>query len=133
KDWRASIVQFAFEAMRAANRAPFSEPLILKVGSVRPPPRSHYRSGRNAGTLKESAPTAHSSRPDIDKLLRQLSDSLTNVVWTDDALVCQHHALNRYGEHPGAKVTITPWAEEELLRDGLKLEMDRRCDPAQSC
>jgi len=51
-------------------------------------PESHYGSGKNAGTLKQSAPEYHAQSPDLDKLVRCLGDSLTGVVYVDDRQVC---------------------------------------------
>ena len=50
-------------------------------------PQSHYGTGRNAGTLKESAPLDHTQSPDLSKLIRAVEDALTGVVWRDDRQV----------------------------------------------
>lgn len=52
--------------------------------------KSHYRTGRNAHILKDSAPryaTGH-DLGDIDKLQRAIFDALTDAqVWKDDCLI----------------------------------------------
>ncbi len=40
-------------------------------------PGSHFGSGRNACSLKPSAPEFHTQSPDLDKLVRCLGDALT--------------------------------------------------------
>ena len=57
-------------------------------------------------TVKRDAPTVP---PDLDKLLRSL-DSLTGIIWEDDAQVCKIIAFKRYASEtnpPGAFITIS--------------------------
>lgn len=56
-------------------------------------PKSHFRTGKFADQLRDDAPKYNTSTPDIDKLLRCLSDSLTGVLWHDDRQVCRIIAL----------------------------------------
>lgn len=48
-----------------------------------PRPKGHL--GKNG--LRRSAPTAHTVKPDIDKLARACLDALTGACWHDDAQV----------------------------------------------
>jgi len=69
-------------------------------------PKSHYGTGRNAGSVKASAPTWKSSKPDADKLVRALLDGLViGGVLRDDALVVRLEVDKRYGD-PGVLVEI---------------------------
>lgn len=65
-------------------------------------PRSHYRTGRNAHLLKDTAP-AYPGRScgDVDKLQRAIFDALTDAgVWADDTQVVDVRARKFYaGEH----------------------------------
>src|SRR5262245_45911803 len=64
-----------------------------------PPLRSHYGTGRNAGTLKASAPHWKETKPDADKLVRALLDGLViGGVLRDDALVARLEVEKRYGD-----------------------------------
>ena len=57
-------------------------------------------------TVKRDAPTVP---PDLDKLLRSL-DSLTGIIWEDDAQVCKIIAFKRYASEtnpPGVFITIS--------------------------
>jgi len=53
-----------------------------------PRPKGHYGTGKNANTLKDWAPEYHTTTPDIDKLERCVYDAMTNIVYSDDAIVC---------------------------------------------
>lgn len=51
-------------------------------------PKSHFGSGKNSAVLKQSAPRAHTKKPDVDNVVKALFDALTQVgVWRDDAQV----------------------------------------------
>ena len=50
-------------------------------------PKAHYRTGKYAGVLKDSAPDIHTVKPDIDKLIRCVLDALTGICCTDDSKV----------------------------------------------
>jgi Holliday junction resolvase RusA-like endonuclease len=70
-------------------------------------PKGHFRTGRNAGELKNVAPHWHASTPDCDKLCRALGDSLTGVVFADDRQVATWHAEKVYvAGSEGATVEI---------------------------
>jgi Holliday junction resolvase RusA-like endonuclease len=60
--------------------------------------------------LKDSAPTHHTQKPDVDKLARAVADSLTRERFlTDDAVVTRMVAEKRwaeYGETPGVWFTL---------------------------
>lgn len=80
-------------------------------------PKAHLRTGRNAGKLKDWAPSWHTGKPDIDNLLKSTLDAIGSypkgmppLVWCDDAqVVALLDPLKRYvraGEEPGATVGI---------------------------
>lgn len=79
-------------------------------------PRSHYGTGRNAGTLKTSAPAYPATRPDVDKLLRSTLDGLSDAgVWEDDSRVVEVTTVKCYPgghldalDHPGAVLLVEP-------------------------
>lgn len=51
-------------------------------------PESHYGTGRNANTLKASAPLHHTKRRDLDKMARLLGDALVDAgVLADDCYI----------------------------------------------
>lgn len=71
-------------------------------------PKSHYGTGRNAHTLKPSAPPEHAQTPDADKLLRLICDALTIAgVIADDRLIVDIRGRKRWTENrPGTMVTV---------------------------
>jgi len=79
-------------------------------------PKNHYRTGRNAHLLRDSAPTRPASTPDLSKLARSTEDALTGVIWKDDAQIVEYRRLAKVyvGEdplaldRPGAQIVITP-------------------------
>lgn len=73
--------------------------LMLRLEFVMPRP---------AGTPKRFTPQAI-RRPDVDKLQRSIFDSLTSVIWRDDSLIVDVHAVKRIaevGEAPGCRIVL---------------------------
>lgn len=80
--------------------------ISLRLCFVQLRPKSHYRSGKNAAMLKDSAPKRPLGKPDCLKLSRGVEDALTGIIWKDDSLVVDMNLSKRYGEHPGCHVEI---------------------------
>lgn len=80
-------------------------------------PKGHYRTGKNAHVLRESAPLHPQVKPDVDKAARAVLDSLKAAgVVKDDARVTDLRAVKRYcrrGQLPGAVITIREIWEQE--------------------
>jgi Holliday junction resolvase RusA-like endonuclease len=80
-------------------------------------PKGHYRTGKNAHILRDSAPDHPAVRPDIDKTSRAVLDALkTAGALKDDAQVTDLHAVKRYcrrGQLPGALITVREIWEQE--------------------
>lgn len=75
-------------------------------------PSGHYGTGKKAGTLKPSAPRFPRVKPDVDKLARATLDSLTGIVFDDDARIADL-VVRKVWAAPGAEgATIIV---EELL------------------
>lgn len=71
-----------------SGRDTLAEAVAVRCTFEFPRPRSHYGTGRNASTLKPSAPRWHGSTPDTDKLLRLVGDSLVLAgVLRDDSQI----------------------------------------------
>jgi crossover junction endodeoxyribonuclease RusA len=74
-------------------------------------PKSHYGTGRNADTLKPSAPDYAPTRPDLDKLARAVLDAMQAAsLLKDDAQVAVLTAQKRYGRTPGLRANVRPLA-----------------------
>lgn len=100
-------------AVAVAAREAYDGPLItggviLLIRFTFPRSKRHFGTGRNAGKLKPAAPADHIQRPDCDKLVRAICDSLKGVTWRDDSQVCQLSARKQWGERYCTEVTISP-------------------------
>lgn len=63
-------------------------PVRVEILAVLPRPKGHYGTGRNAGTLKPSAPRSPIRPPDADKVARAVLDALVAAdMMLDDAQV----------------------------------------------
>lgn len=49
-------------------------------------------------------------RPDLDNLVKALTDACNGIVWRDDAQIVRLMAEKRYGEQPGASISVIPLA-----------------------
>ena len=92
KETFASILQ------KQAPSEPISDPISIEMVFYMPRSKNHYRSGKNARLLKDDAPEYHSGRPDLDNLQKFILDSLNNIFFKDDALVCRIDACKKYSE-----------------------------------
>ena len=102
--WREAVRAETQRAMRGA--APATGPVLVTVTFHLARPRSHYRTGRYAGLLKDTAPGFHGAQPDLDKLLRAVLDGLTaGGAWDDDGQVAMVEAAKRYGT-PGCRIEV---------------------------
>lgn len=104
KPWRAAIAA-------CAPRLPalLDGPLDVQLQFCFPRPKKHYRTGKSAHLLRPDAPRWHTSKPDADKLERAVLDSLTAVIYRDDAQVALLHAAKVWctgDEMPGVVVTV---------------------------
>jgi crossover junction endodeoxyribonuclease RusA len=89
-------------------RFPQYAPVSIEITYSLPRPANHHGTGRNAGTVKSSAPQYPTAKGtgDIDKLERAVLDALTAAgVLHDDAQVIDVTHRKRY-------VEPDPWADE---------------------
>lgn len=105
KSWQQLVTESAAEAILAlppAERTLLLEGVRLTVAFYLPRPK----------TLPKRV-TAHTKAPDLDKLVRGLSDALTRVVFRDDAQICDLIAMKRYaaaGAIPHVEIRVEPSA-----------------------
>jgi Holliday junction resolvase RusA-like endonuclease len=103
--WRGAVAEKAAQAR--GDRPLMTGPVMLQVDFCFPRPKAHYRTGRHAGELKPGSPSSHSTKPDVDKLLRAIGDALSGVIWRDDCQVVSVTATKTYAEHACARIWIT--------------------------
>lgn len=95
-EWRAAVSTWAGRKL-----TPFAarEPVGLEMTFTLNRPKWHYGTGRNAGTLKDSAPAfpvGHNTG-DLDKLVRLINDALQDAkVLPDDCQVIETTARKVY-------------------------------------
>jgi len=94
KPWRDQVANAAGEEWGDAPL--LTGPVKISVIFGFPRPKSHYGTGKNAHTVKASAPHFKTSTPDLDKLQRAIGDALTGKVFRDDAQVVVWDVLKVY-------------------------------------
>lgn len=104
RPWKAVVSDAAVDAMR--DRSPLNGPLMLSLSFTVTRPKGHYRTGRNAGQLRDSAPDYPTVKPDLLKLARAVEDALTGIVYRDDSQIVDERLHKRYGDRPGVAVTV---------------------------
>ena len=106
--WRATVAHHARVAWAGA--PPITGPVVASLGFYLPRPKGHYRTGKFAGFLKDSAPLLPGVKPDLDKLIRSVFDSLSTAgVWKDDALCWNVSAHKCYADarEPGLVLNLS--------------------------
>ncbi len=101
--WRDRVAHFARVAYHGN---PLSGPLSVRMEFVVLRPKGHYRTGKNAAEVRASAPRWPAVKPDVLKLTRAVEDSLTGIVWRDDALIVREELAKDYGPTPGVRITV---------------------------
>jgi Holliday junction resolvase RusA-like endonuclease len=99
------------------NKAPLTPlncPLRVNLEFCMPRPKSHYGSGKNAGTVKDSSPRHHTTKPDIDNLRKLVMDAMNGIFWRDDALICEGTTIKRYSERPRTEIFIKVLKNNEV-------------------
>jgi Holliday junction resolvase RusA-like endonuclease len=118
--WRAVVTQEAVRIMLGRRIGGMAwqpdprAPITLAATFTIARPASHYRTGRHAALLRDSAPQAPVARPDIDKLLRSTLDALVDAgAMSDDSRVTRVTAEKVYPggaldalDSPGAVLTL---------------------------
>ena len=107
KPWASSISYVAQQAKMEAGCGMYLGPVSIRLEFTMPRLMSHYGTGKNAGQVKATAPFWHTSKPDLDKLVRCVKDALTGVLWKDDSQVAMMPSVKKvYGDGPGVIIEI---------------------------
>jgi Holliday junction resolvase RusA-like endonuclease len=94
--WRSLISDLAHKAVAEPTNAPICITVIFHM----PRPKYHFR--KNGTLIEKQALDPHDKRPDLTKLIRALEDSLTGIVWRDDAQIIEQHLYKSYDCNTGA-------------------------------
>jgi len=107
KGWRTKVRT----AVAMHTQRPPESPYWVVLRFCLPRPKHHYGSKG----VKDSAPTSHTSKPDLDKLVRAVLDGVTDAkVWVDDSHVVRIVASKEYVDLDKIGVHITLRHAEHL-------------------
>jgi len=110
--WRDAVIWRTRQACRPPE-FPLLGPVQVIAVFVFPHPKGHYGTGKNAATVRPSAPRFPDVKPDLDKLARAVLDGLTQGgAFKDDAQVCELLCRKRYGPRPGVVIMVNPMEGE---------------------
>lgn len=128
RPWKRQVAAAALEfAPRELLTGPIALELIFYVAR----PKGHYRTGRNADLLRDSAPPFPIARPDASKLTRAVEDALTGIVWRDDAQVVDQVVRKRFGAVERVEVRISVGGGERMRE--LRAEGRSHFEIARAC
>ena len=104
KDKKDIMLQIA----RFKPKTPFAGDIRLSIRFTMPIPKSWYRSGKYSHLLKDKFKGIrnHSVKPDLDNLIKLISDVLQPAFYVDDSQICEIYAEKIYGERPNTAVII---------------------------
>ena len=97
---------FLTRCLEFAPKTPLEGALWIELVFSMPRPKSHYRTGKNAGKLKEGSPTMHTKKPDLDNLVKFVCDAIDRKFYLDDAQITRIQAVKIYAEQPSTEITI---------------------------
>ncbi|WP_327377952.1 RusA family crossover junction endodeoxyribonuclease [Streptomyces sp. NBC_01216] len=123
KPWREAVKTAALDAIHHDEAwTALDGPVWLDMQFTLRRPKSHYRTGRNTGLLKATAPPYPTGKPDLDKLIRSTQDALKDAgVLSDDSIVASLGASKVYvlwGDAlrtPGAVIKV--WRLTDFLKE----------------
>lgn len=86
---------------------PLDQPLRVDCEFYFSRPKSHFKSGKNSHILKDNAALWHTSRNDVDNLIKFVFDALNKVYWRDDGSISECHVRKMYSDKPRTEINIT--------------------------
>lgn len=105
---------FLAKTMEYRPEEPLKSALMVSLFFNIARPKSHYRTGKNAGVLKDNAPIACTKRPDIDNYVKFVMDALNGVFWIDDSQIFSLYSVKQYSETPSIIIKIAETNENEI-------------------
>ena len=89
---------------------PHKEPIKVDMHFGMPIPKSWSTKKRIAAIGKP-----HSSRPDVDNLIKFVSDALNEILWDDDAIIYQVRGTKTYTTNPKTLIFVMKCDDEDEL------------------
>ena len=97
--------QFLRDSLPYLPLEPLSGAIEMELAFFFQRPLSHFRSGRYSHLLKPTAPRYHSSRKDLDNLVKFVMDALNAKAYKDDGQVCSLRCSKAY-INPGERARV---------------------------
>lgn len=88
-------------------KTPTKQPVSIKILFVMPIPPSWSKKKR-----MDAIGSYHTSKPDIDNLIKGLFDAANKILWQDDNQVVRCNTTKIYGEKPCIEFEVTAMYEE---------------------
>lgn len=87
---------------------PYDSPCCVAIEFLMPRPKGHFKTGKQAGQRKDTAPVLFLGKPDCDNLAKAVLDALTNIgLWRDDSIVWNLVVTKKYADaFAGANISI---------------------------
>lgn len=101
-DYEAIVALQAKIAMEG--RAPIDSACCLSLVFHMPIPKSWSQKKRGQAICDD---LKHTSKPDLDNLIKAVKDGLNGIVWADDAQVVRVVAEKRYNETPRVECCVS--------------------------
>lgn len=121
KDWKVDVRAEADRAIRNFEVNPsalkidwtpiYHAPLRVSFRFQLTHPKGHYGTGKNAASVKDSAPRFHVTTPDVLKLARAIEDALKGIIYRDDSQIVTELITKRYADRPGVYIEIAEECE----------------------
>ena len=109
KDKQSLLLQVS----KLAPKPPITAPIRIILIFYMPRPKSHFRTGKYKHLLKDEYirkyPSYHTFTPDLDNLVKLVSDALNGVFYKDDSQIAQLKSEKLYcdvEEEPRTEVHI---------------------------
>ena len=64
-------------------------------------PKTHYKTGKFAGILKDTSPKYNTNNKDLDNMVKFVLDALNDKLYTDDSLIFEITCSKLYSESDG--------------------------------
>lgn len=90
-------------AERYALEELIDSPIKLTIDAYIEIPKSYTKKKRKQ---IEDGELLHIKKPDIDNMLKSITDGITGVLWTDDNLIVELIGRKHYSENPRAEIII---------------------------
>lgn len=120
REWKDRV---AAEAGRAYKGPLLEGPVCLSLVFYRTRPKGHLRTGKYTGLVRKGAPLHPTTKPDSLKLARGAEDSLTGIIYRDDAQVVELNVKKRYGSPARVEIEVETIAPETVGEEALDTQL----------